>query len=339
LFAAMGATAEVTAEAGRYFVPRALGAPLFLLQSGLTAWFQGRGDTRTPMKATLVANVINVVLDPILIFGLGPIPATGIAGASWATVVGYGGSALVLARRALVLGGGARAVDRAALSAILRVGLPVGTHFVLDVAAWAVFASVLARVGEVDLAAHVLVIRIVMVSFLPGHAVGEATGVIVGQALGAGRPARARGAWLAGTRIAVALMAACGAVFTIAPGLLVGVFGPAPEVAELARRLLLVAAGFQVFDAIATVGLLTLTGAGDTRFTMVVSVLVAWAVKLPAGVGLALGAGMGVIGAWLGLTLEIFVVALLVTVRLLGGAWVAAPRETFDQSPSEPLPA
>lgn len=317
---ALGASPEATELGTAWYEVRLAGSVLLFLKVGLIAWFQGRGDTRTPMVATLIANLLNIALDPVFIFGWGPVPALGIAGAAHATnlslAVGVGWL-LVCSRPGRLVG-----LRRGVVREVVRLGSPMAAHFALDVLAFTAFVAILARVGEEALAAHVIVMRIVSVSFLPGHAVSDAASVLVGQAIGAERADAAREAWRSGTRLAVGLMVAMGAVFLFLPGPLLLVFDPSPEVAEAGRVLLLVAAGFQLFDAIAMVGFGALKGAGDTRFTMVLGVSAAWLIKLPVGLGLAVGVGWGAGGAWLGLTVEIAVLAAVVSWRLVGEAWL-----------------
>ncbi len=328
LFWAMGASTDVAAEANAYFVIRTLGLPLAFAIAALSSLFQGRGDTRTPMVATVLANGLNVALDPLLIFGLGPVPGLGIGGAALATVLAelVGLTWLAWQARA-VLRGVSPWPTRAFVQEVWAIGSPMAVNRVLDVASYVVFASVLARVGEVHLAAHVIAIRIVMVSFLPGFAIGEATGVLVGQELGAGRPEQSLRAFWAGLWLATGLMLAFGIVFVAVPGPLVAVFGAEAAVSAVARDLLLVAAAFQVFDAVATVAWCTLQGAGDTRFVMVCSIAGAWFVKLPLGIALAMPLGMGATGAWLGLTAEIVFFAFIATHRVLGDRWHTARQQ------------
>jgi multidrug resistance protein, MATE family len=331
----LGASDEATALGSAWMSVRMAGAGLVFAQVGLIAWFQGRGDTRTPMVATLITNVLNIALDPMLIFGWGPFPALGIAGAAWATnislLVGLGWL-LVRSRPGKLVG-----LRRGVVREVVRLGSPMAMHFALDVLAFTAFVAILARVGEEALAAHVIVVRIVSVSFLPGHAVSEATSVLVGQAVGAGRHGLAKEAWRSGTRLAVGLMAAMGAVFLFLPGPLLGVFEPSDEVAEAGRALLLVAAGFQLFDAVAMVGFGALKGAGDTRFTMVLGVSAAWLIKLPVGLWLAVGVGWGAGGAWLGMTVEIVLLAIAVSWRLMGTRWLPALVSTSEPTEAEKL--
>lgn len=332
-FGLLGAEGPVADMAAEYFAVRALGAPLLFAVLAWKGWFDGQGDTRTPMVANLLANGLNVALDPVFIFGWGPVPAMGVAGAAAATVASMAVAFGFLAWRGLprLLETSSRLV-RELVSEVWRLGSPMGVRQLLGVGAWVVLISVLARVGAVELAAHVMVIRIVSVSFLPGYAISEATSVLVGQSVGAGEPEEARRASRYGLGLGVALMAACAVVFVVVPGPLVAVFGVAPEVEALGRTLLLVAAGFQVFDAVAMVGQGALNGAGDTRFTMRTSVASAWLIQLPVSVTLALPLGLGAVGAWMGLTVEITVLALVTGLRLRGTAWLAsaAPAETVE---------
>ncbi len=323
VFPWMGASEEVCALAGSFYHLRALGAPIFFVFFALTVAFQGRGDTRTPMIATVASNLLNIAVDPVLIFGLGPIPALGIDGAALATVAGLALGAVILAVPGRRLLGRVVWPQRAAVRRIWRIGGPLGLQNVLDVGSFVVFASLLATAGDAHLAAHVIVVRIILVAFLPCQAVGEAVGVIVGQSLGARRPLRAREALRLGRLQAVAVMIVVGAVYVAIPGTLTRSFGAAPEVERIAAQILLLYATVQIVDAIATVSFGALTGAGDTRFVMWVSVLSAWLIKLPVAVLLAWGLSLGALGAWLGVAIEIVFLAVIGVLRSRGSTWLA----------------
>lgn len=327
LFPLMGGSEDTSALAGEWFTVRMLGSPLTFATLALTAWFQGRGDTRTPMVATLMANVLNIAIDPVLIFGLGPVPALGIEGAAHATNIALAVGLSFLLWRSVGRAGAFSWPRSYEMGEIFRLGSPLAVWYVLDVLAFGLFVSLLARVGEAELAAHVVVLRIISVSFLPGHAVGEAGGVLVGQSLGANRPGAAGEAWRSATKLGVGLMASFGVVFLLLPEGLLWPFGLEEDVVEIARGLLVVAAIFQIFDAVAMTSLNALKGAGDTRFTMLVGVFSAWFVKLPLGVWLALPMEMGAVGAWLGLTADIIFLAVVATWRILSGRWLNASVE------------
>jgi multidrug resistance protein, MATE family len=325
LFGLMGGSAEVSRYADEYFTVRILGAPVTFTLLALNSWFEGRGDTRTPMVATVLANGLNIVLDPLFIFGWGPIPAWGIGGAASSTVLAVGVGAAFAGWRAWLLlrgQGVSRRPDLALLRAIVRVGLPMGVSRTLEVGAWVLFVSILARIGEAELAAHVIVLRIVSVSFLPGYAIGEASGVFVGQAVGAGKPELARQAWRSSLLVAIVLMTVMGILFVTIPQPFIAVFKAAPEVAEIAVGLMIVAAAFQLADALVMVGIGSLTGAGDTRFVMVLTVAGGWLVMLPVAWLFVFALDLGAVGAWLGLVFEISVLAVIATWRVRGSAWL-----------------
>lgn len=319
LLALVGAGPDLVVLGRDYVAVRLLSGPFVFLTFALQGWFQGRGDTRTPMRAVLAGNLLNIVLDPVLIHGLGGLPALGITGAGLATALAWVVQAVWLGWRA-TLGLPVRP-DRSELRALFRVGLPVGVNHLLDVLAFAVFAVLLASAGEAHVAAHVVVVRVLMTSVLPGHALGEATGVLVGQSLGAGRLSRARRAWWSGVRLATAFMVGVGALFVAVPALLLAPFGVDPEVLDLGTSALTLLGFVQVFDAVVMISLGALNGAGDTRFTLVSGLTTTWLVKVPVA-ALLVGAGLGIVGAYLGVAAELVVLAFVVGTRVRGAAWL-----------------
>lgn len=327
-FGLAGAEPEVLPHALAFFHVRTLGAPLFFGYFVLSGYLQGMGDTRTPMIGVLLANALNLALNPLFIFGLGPVPAMGTAGAALATVLANGINLLWLAWRFRRLAPRvSRAPDRALMREITRPGVPMGADRFQEVGAHALFIGFLATSGSEHVAAHVIVMRIVMMSFLPGWAIAEAGGVLVGQALGAGRPQAARESWWSATTLALLFMGAFGLAFVAFPGAFLGIFHPEPEVLALGRRLLWIAAAFQIFDAVAIVGLSALNGAGDNRFSIAVNMVGSWAFKVPLAWLLALPLGLGAPGAWLGLTLEIVALAGATVWRIRGDRWLRAGPE------------
>ena len=323
LFFLLGAGDQVAEYADRFFSIRILGAPLVLLNIGISAYFQGRGDTVTPMQATLVGNGINLALDPLLIFGLWGFPALGVAGAALATITAMGIQVVYLAYRAWPhLQNAPKSLDPTLLRATLEMGVPIGVRYTLDMGSFVVFSSMITHVGAIELAAHVIVVRICSVSFLPGHAVGEAAGVLVGQFVGAERPHLARPVVHSALKLAVAIMATWGVIFMLIPEFLIAPFDTEPAVAQVAASLLMLAAAFQLFDAIVMAVTGGLNGAGDTRWVMAISLLGAWLIKVPgAYVGVFI-LEMGAMGAWAGFTFELSILSGVLLYRLRGKAWL-----------------
>lgn len=323
LFGVLGATPEVAEYADQFFDIRVLGAPLVLMNLAMSAWFQGRGDTRTPMHATLIGNGINVALDPLLIFGWYGFPELGIAGAATATVTAMLVQVVYLAHRIRPHLAHTRASpDKSLILPIWNTGAPIGVRYALEMGSFVVFSSMITFVGPVELAAHIIVVRICSISFLPGHAVGEAAGVLVGQYVGAGRKHLALPVIKSATKLAVGIMVSWGVVFWLLPHALVGPFNAEPAVAEVAVRVLMIAAAFQLFDAVVMAVAGGLNGAGDTKWVMVVSLLCAWLIKVPFAYLLALRWGLGAPGAWLGFTVELVVLSFLLVRRVRGDAWL-----------------
>ncbi len=323
-----GAEGEVLPHALGFLQVRVAGAPLLFGVLAVSGYFQGTGDTRTPMVGTLLANALNLALNPLFIFGWGPVPALGAAGAALATVISMGVNLAWLGLRFLRhTPRVARGPQRALLAEITRPGVPMGMNMLQEIGSFAIFMAFLAHCGAIHLAAHVVVVRIVLMSFLPGWAVGEAGGVLVGQALGGRRPELARQAWRASVTLALSFMGAFGVLFVAFPATLLSIFSPAPEVLELGVRMLWIAAAFQIFDAVATVGLCCLNGAGDNRFTMALQLIGAWLLKVPLAWLFALPLGLGAPGAWLGMTLDIVMLAALCLWRIRGDRWLSAAPE------------
>lgn len=326
IFALMGGDARVQALAREYFNARVWAAPFWYVTIVLGNYYQGAGDTRTPMAINLVANGANIALDVVFIFGLGSVPAMGVAGAAWATVAASMiGMVMMLGR--FLWQHRFRHRPRWRWSTawrLLKVGTPMGINYVLGVGGFAVFTALLARMGEDQLAAHQIALKIVSMSFLPGHGIGQAAGVLTGQFVGARRPEEARRAFRSALGLAVGVMGVLGGVFWIMPDTLIRLFQDDPRVLEIGRQLLMVAAVFQIFDAIAMTAAGALNGTGDTRFTMLASVACSWLVMVPSAWFFGVWLELGALGAWMGLTAEIVVVSVANLLRFQGGAWAAS---------------
>ena len=133
--------------------------------------------------------------------------------------------------------------------------------------------------------------------------------------------------------LGIGVMASFGCLFLLFPHVLLGVFQPESEVLYLGKQLLFVAAGFQIFDAIAMVAICSLNGAGDTKFVMLVSVGISWLVKLPLGYFWAIVCGWGAVGAWFAVTVEFFLLALIGLWRLRGEKWLTHDTVQKKQMP------
>ena len=179
----------------------------------------------------------------------------------------------------------------------------------------------LGSIGTSEIAGHQIALNIIRVSFLPGVAIAEATSVLVGRALGRRRLDDADTATRSGLAMGIAFMALCGLVFATAGEALARQFSADPEVLTTARRLLLVAAVFQILDAINIVLRGALRGAKDVRVVAVMGVLIVWSSLPTCAYVLGRMFGLGALGGWIGFIVETTLASILFGLRWRKGGW------------------
>lgn len=303
--------------AADYLRLRTLGAPMLLVYCALRETRYGEGDATTPMRAAVVGNVLNIGLCVVFVFGMG----LGVPGAAAATVIGEAAQLAVLAwpmrRRLLAL-----RWRPAAARVVWSQGAPTGLQFVMEVGAFLLLTATVARMSSADAGAHQLVLQIINVSFLPAHAIAEATSVLVGQAVGAGRYDLVRR--VAGRALAVgtAYSVLCSVVLAVAGGAIVAAMSNGDrELAATATTLVHVSLVFLVADAANVIARGVLRGAGDVRFAALVGVLTAWTFTPPLAWLLGVRFGLGAAGGWVGLAVEIILGATVFWIRVARGSW------------------
>lgn len=317
LLAALAADVSQGEHAATYLRLRAIAAPVVLVTAAMRETRWAEGDTRGPMLAAVAGNLTNLALDALLIVGLG----AGVPGAAAASVIG---AVVECALIAWPMRARLRCVAwrPSYARALWSQGAPTGVQFLLEVGAFMTLSVVIARMSAVDGAAHHVVLQLTHVSFLPAHALAEAASILVGRAIGAGRPELVRPVASRAIALGAAYAGACTLGFALAATPLARALG-ADDGAMLVvtRRLIWVAAAFLVADAANVIARGILRGVGDAVHPAIVGVVTAWVVTPPLAAGLGLGLGWGVVGGWLGLTLEIFVGAGLLWWRLLSERW------------------
>jgi MATE family multidrug resistance protein len=323
----ISASAEAGDCARTYLSIRTLGAPLAILYVALREVRYGESDARSPMTATVIANVVNVALACTFVYGL----KWGVAGAAWATVIAHTVEAGVLVVVQNRMGWNVRATTARHLRALWRVGMPTAIQFTLEVGAFAMLAAMVAALSETEMAAHQIALQVIHFSFLPAFAVAEAASVLAGQAVGAGSDALV----VRVSRLALATASAytglCTLVLAGLSPLIVSGFTADPVLAAAAIRLLHVGAVFQVFDGANIVARATLRGTGDVRYSAVVGVVTSWALTPPLTWLLGYRFGLGAYGGWLGLCAEIVAGALILWWRLERRGWKAAALSSREE--------
>lgn len=304
------------AEARTYFVARAWGAPLLLWYTALREARYGIGDSRTPMRAALWANVANVIFNGLLIHGL----KLGVAGSAWATTAACAVEAAILWSAQRPDGFGLRE-GRSWFRPLLRIGGPTGIQFLLEVGSFSLLGTLIARMGTTQMAAHQIAVQILHFSFLPAFAISEAASVLAGQAVGAGEYGMIQGIGRRALAVALGYAALCGTVFLGAGSAIIRLFTGEPELQTVAFSLLAMGAVFQLFDAANIVARGVLRGTGDVRVPAVVGILTAWVATPPLTWFLGVHLGYGALGGWMGLALEIVLGASIFWFRLERGFW------------------
>ena len=260
----------------------------------------------------------------VLTFGVGPLPEMGAAGlgAASATVMWLQalGFALYLWRSARFAPLGLFAHLEwprwRVIAGLLATGLPIGVTVLMEGGLFIATALLIARLGEVQAAAHQIAINVSALCFMVPMGLAEATTVRVGHALGAGDPAGVRRAARAGYAIVLATQLCSAVVLLLGHDAIVAVYTRDVAVAALASTLLLYAAAFQFPDGIQVMSAGSLRGLRDTRVPMFLAMAAYWGLGMPLGAGLGLGLGWGPQGMWAGLIVGLSAAAVLMGWRL-----------------------
>jgi putative MATE family efflux protein len=323
----MGADGEVL-EVGTAYTRVMLGgnATVFLLFL-MNAIFRGAGDAVIAMRVLWLANIINIVLDPMLIFGIGPFPELGVLGAAVATNTGRG--IAVLVQLWVLFGGRGRiGVSRAQMGlhfATMRRLFNLSGSAMLQVfiatASWVGLMRILASFGSEVLAGYTIAIRVVIFALFPSWGMANAAATLVGQALGAGKPERAEtSVWRTGLYNAV-FLGVIGAVYLALAPQIVGLFTTDPEPAHWATLgLRIVSLGFVLY-AYGMVVSQSFNGAGDTWTPTRLNFYCFWLFEIPVAWWLAHHTPLGPIGVFISITAAFSLLAVMSVVVFRRGRW------------------
>ena len=317
----LGLHAQVQALAMPYLRVVALSTPPLLLYATFRRYLQGIHAVRPVMFALVSANLVNVAANWMLIYGRLGAPALGVEGAAWATVAArvYMAGVLYLAilRVHRQRGEGHPHVpfrfeaDRLRRLAVL--GGPAASQVTLEVGVFAAVSALAGKLDPVSLGAHQIAMNIAALAFMVPLGLSSAGAVRVGHALGAGDPRRAVHAGWTAFAVGAAIMVTIGTTFILFPRPLLRPFTDDPTLLTIGMRLLAIAAAFQLFDGTQAVATGVLRGVGDTRTPMVMNVIGHWAFGLPVGYALCFWFGWGVAGLWVGLSIGLTFVAVVLT--------------------------
>lgn len=302
----MGADAWTIEHGYRYTQWMLGGNAVIMLLFVINAIFRGAGDAAAAMHVLWAANALNIVLDPILIFGFGPIPPLGIEGAAIATNIGRGAGVLM---QLWILARGSRHLrialshlrwNGATLMQIVRTSLGGIGQMIVAMTAWIFLMRILASISTEAVAGATIAIRVMMFTLMPAWGMSNAAATLVGQNLGAGEPVRAEAAvWRIGW-MNMAFTLAVSVAFFFAHDGIVGLFTDDTAVIAIGGEWLSILAYSYFVYGWWMVAVQAFNGAGDTMTPTWINLVFFWLIQIPLAWVLAIGLGWGHSGVFWG---------------------------------------
>ncbi|HMP72234.1 MAG TPA: MATE family efflux transporter [Kiritimatiellia bacterium] len=327
LLALMGAD-EWTLEHGYRYTQWMLGGnAVIMLLFVLNAVFRGAGDAAIAMRVLLVANGLNLILDPLLIFGWGPIPAMGIEGAAIATNIGRGIGVLV---QLVVLFRGGRHIrvgrselvwNRGVMGTILRTSIGGIGQMMVGMLSWIFLMRILAHVGSTAVAGATIALRIMMFTMMPAWGLSNAAATLVGQNLGAGRPDRAEASvWRIGW-YNMAFMFSVSVIYFVFNEPLIRIFSGDAEVIAIGAEWLRILSYSYFVYGWWMVSVQAFNGAGDTMTPTRINLVFFWLIQIPLSYSLAIPLGWSHSGVFWGVFVSETSVGLFTLWLFSRGGW------------------
>jgi putative MATE family efflux protein len=323
----MGAAPDVIRDGSGYTRVMFSGNIVILLLFLINAIFRGAGDAAISMRALWIANICNMILDPLLIFGAGPLPRLGVTGAAIATTIGRGMGVVYQFHR--LRGRNNRFVihrphlrfDPSLLGSMLRLSGTGMFQILINTTSWIGLVRIVSSFGSQAVAGYTVAIRIVLFALLPAWGMANAAATMVGQALGAGKPDRAEASvWRAGLYNA-GFLGVAGVLFVIFAPSLIGAFTSDPVVFGYGvGGLRTVSAGF-LFYGFAMVLTSSFNGAGDTWTPTLLNLACFWCWEVPLAWFLARHLGWGPSGAYAAVAIAFSTLAVASALVFRRGRW------------------
>ncbi len=352
MFQWIGHDPGVAVEEAEYFRVLAFGSIAPILATAMSTFFSGRGRTAIVMWVNLLGALVNVVLDYVMIFGVGPFPEMGIRGAAIATVCGS--IAQIIAYAVLIFGADARASygtwtnrgwDADLVRRFLKYGFPAGMHMFVDVAGFAVFMLLIGKLGKTELAATNLAFNLNSLAFIPMLGLGIAVSTLVGHRIGEQRPELAiKTTWNAFI-LSSLYMLFFAAIYVLMPETIVKLYlkSAKENVSGLQEQIVVLlqfVALYSFFDAMAIVFGSAVRGAGDTRFALLFSFTSCWLLMVVPTWWLWHFRGGSLLGSWTACSVYVFVLGIGFLARFQAGHWktMSAIEAAAIETNAEPNP-
>jgi MATE family multidrug resistance protein len=304
-----------------YLIITALSLLPFMFFQTFRQYAEGLSLTRTAMAITLSANLLNVLLNYLLIYGYGPVPALGLNGAGVATLA----SRMIMAVAMMIYVLRApwfrwpplrlRSLQRRLAIRMLKIGVPTGFQYIFEVGAFSFASIMMGWLGTQALAAHQIALSLAAVSYMVATGLAAAATVRVGNQLGRRDMPNLRRVGNSALLMSTVLMGASAGVFLLLNDTLPTLYVDEAPVIDLAASLLVIAAFFQLSDGVQAVALGILRGMADVKIPTLITLIAYWGVGLPVAYGLAFLLGWGATGVWVGLLISLTLAAVLLVLR------------------------
>jgi putative MATE family efflux protein len=323
----MGASESVVATGTGFTAVLLGGSASIMYLFLLNAAFRGAGDAAVALRSLWLANGLNIILDPCLIFGLGPFPEMGVTGAAVATTIGRGTG--VLYQLWYLFDGRGRLefhfrhlrIVPSLIKRVLIISIGGVGQFLIATSSWIVIMRIVALYGSAAIAAYTIALRMLEFVWLPAWGLGNAAATLVGQNLGADQAIRAeRSAWRAAKYNTIFMTVAGVFIVALAPSI-VGLFTNEPEVMSYGTSCLrILGIGFPMY-AIGMIITQALNGAGDTVTPTIINLICFWLLQIPLSYWLAANAGLGPNGVFIAMVISESLLTVLSVIVFRRGNW------------------
>ena len=303
-----------------------IATPLLFVADSSAAVFRASGDTRTPLLVSIIGVGLNLILDPVLIFGWGFAPELGMAGAAWGTLISIAVAVILysmLYSRRLTIpfeNFWREKLEKVLSLSILKVGLPISTQQLVFILVYWGLMQVVHRFGYISGAAMGIGNRLESINYLATYALSLAASAIVGQCLGASKPERAEKSAWAANFLGMGFTAFVSFFFLLIPEQLAAQFSDDPQVISITRDYLIILGLSQIFMAVEIVLEGAFSGAGDTAPPMLISIPGS-ILRIPMAYYLAVELGWGINGVWWTLTITTVLKAAVMALWFGRGKW------------------
>lgn len=291
--------------------------------------FQGLGDMKTPLIIMVITNIVNVLMNYLLIFGIWIFPEMGIIGAALGTALGRvvglivgltiltkGKSGIKIVWKSLSL-----KIDMFVIKSLLRIGIPASIEQLVRQSSQILYTMLVAGLGTVTLAANAITMNISSLAFMPGFGFGLAATTLVGQSLGAGKPELASKYGRQTTILTVVLMGSASILMYLFSGPIIGLYSDDPEVILLASQTLRIFVMYQPFFGIFMVLAGGLRGAGDTKWVMYATIMGNWIFRMSFTLLFIFIMDLGLRGIWFAMGIDVIIRSALIIRRFRSGKW------------------